>query len=96
MFSLLFTCVCHLSIRFSTCIVSASKGGHREYGDRLDWSELDIPKSKFALLKAIKIKHPDVPEPSDIQLHPDGEFDIEITLTLEEEEEILGFQFNEA
>ena len=33
---------------------------------------------------------------SDIQLHPDGEFDIEITLTLEEEEEILGFQFNEA
>jgi len=92
MFSLLFTCVCHVSIRFSTCIVSASK----KYGDGLDWSELDIPKSKFALLKAIKIKHPDVPEPSDIQLHPDGEFDIEITLTLEEEEEILGFQFNEA
>lgn len=95
MFSLLFTCVRHFSIRFSTCIVSASE----EYGNRrnrLDWSELDIPKSKFALLKAIKIKHPDVPEPSDIQLHPDGEFDIEITLTLEEEEEILGFQFNEA
>ena len=63
---------------------------------RLQWSKVDIPKSKFALLKGINIKHPDIPESTNIQLHPDGEFEMEITLTLEEGEEILGFQFHEA
>ena len=62
---------------------------------RVEWSKVAISKSKFALLKGITIKHPDVPESSNIQLHPDGEFDMETTLTLEEGEEILGFQFHE-
>ena len=80
MFSLLLTCV----------------GQFVEDRDGLDWSKVDIPKSKFALLKGINIKHPDIPESTNIQLHPDGEFDTEITLALEEGEKILGFQFHEA
>ena len=62
---------------------------------RLDWRKVDIPKSKFAVLKGINIKHPDMPESTNIQLHPDAKFDIQITLALEEGEKILGFQFHE-
>lgn len=83
--------ICHFFNLNSYCL-SASKDNI----GRVEWSKVAIPKSKFALLKGITIKHPDVPESSNIQLHPDGEFDMETTLTLEEGEEILGFQFHEA
>ena len=63
---------------------------------KLDWSNVDITKSKFALLKAIKITHPDLPEACDIWLHPPAAFDMEVTVTLEDEDEILGFRVQEA
>eukprot|EP00434_Breviolum_minutum_P003938 symbB.v1.2.003461.t1/scaffold194.1/size275082/22 len=63
--------------------------------ERLDWSKVDITKSKFALLKAIKIKHPDLPEACDIWLHPPAAFDMEVTVALEDEDEILGFRVQE-
>ena len=77
---------------FSTLIVSPSKD--RE--ECLDWSKVDITKSKFALLKAIKINHPDLIEACDIWLHPPAAFDMEVTVTLEDEDEILGFRVQEA
>ena len=83
---------CLVSICFSALIVSFSKGGK----GGLDWSKVDITKSKFALLKAIKIIHPDLPEACDIWLHPPAAFDMEVTVTLEDEDEILGFRVQEA
>ena len=77
---------------FSTINVSHSK----DRKERLDWSKVDITKSKFALLKAIKIKHPDLPEACDIWLHPPAAFDMEVTVALEDEDEILGFRVQEA
>ena len=86
-----------VSTCFSTLIVSPLKDA-RGTGSRsvLDWNKVDIAKSKFALLKAIKIKHPDLPEACDIRLHPPAAFDIEVAMTLEDEEEILGFRVQEA
>ena len=75
-----------VSTRFSTLIVSPLK----------EWSKVDITKSKFALLKAIKITHPDLPEACDIWLHPPAAFDMKVTVTLEDEDEILGFRVQEA
>ena len=77
---------------FSGFIVSHSKDSFKS----LDWSKVDITKSKFALLKAIKIRHPDLPEACDIWLHPPAAFDMEVTVTLEDEDEILGFRVQEA
>ena len=82
-----------VSTCFSTLNVSHSK---EHWKESLDWSKVDITKSKFALLKAIKIRHPDLPEACDILLHPPAAFDMEITLTLEDEDEILGFRVQEA
>ena len=81
-----------VSTCFSTLIVSRTKA-HKE---GLDWSKVDITKSKFALLKAIKINHPDLPEACDIWLHPPAAFDMKVTVTLEDEDEILGFRIQEA
>jgi len=79
---------------FSTLIVSLSKV--KTLDDGLDWSKVDITKSKFALLKAIKINHPDHPEAHEIWLHPPAALDMKVTVTLEDEDEILGFRVQEA
>ena len=60
-----------------------------------DWTEINIAKSKFSMLKSIEMRHPDHPS-CKVQLHPAEEQDIEITFTLEENEEFVGFQFFEA
>jgi len=84
-----------VSMRFSTLTVSPSKANGLD-DSGLDWSKVDITKCKFALLKAIKINHPDLPEACDIWLHPPAAFDMEVTVTLEDEDEILGFRVQEA
>ena len=84
-----------VSTCFSTLTVSPSKvNGLDDSG--LEWSKVDITKSKFALLKAIKIRHPDLPEACDIWLHPPAALDMKVTVTLEDEDEILGFRVQEA
>jgi len=80
---------------FSTLSVSLSKVPFQDDGG-LDWSKVDITKSKFALLKAIKINHPDLPDAHEIWLHPPAALDMKVTVTLEDEDEILGFRVQEA
>ena len=80
---------------FSTLSVSLSKVHGQDDGG-LDWSKVDITKSKFALLKAIKINHPDLPDAHEIWLHPPAALDMKVTVTLEDEDEILGFRVQEA
>ena len=60
-----------------------------------DWTEINVAKSKFSMLKSIEMRHPEHPS-CKVQLHPAEEHDLEITLTLEENEEFVGFQFFEA
>ena len=79
---------------FSTLTVSLSKV--KTLADGLDWNKVDITKSKFALLKAIKINHPDHPEAHEIWLNPPAALDMKVTVTLEDEDEILGFRVQEA
>ena len=61
----------------------------------LDWTKINVAKSKFSMLKSIEMRHPEHPS-CKVQLHPAEEHDLEITLTLEENEEFVGFQFFEA
>ena len=60
-----------------------------------DWTKINVAKSKFSMLKSIEMRHPGHPS-CKVQLHPAEEHDLEITLTLEENEEFVGFQFFEA
>ena len=60
-----------------------------------DWTRINIAKSKFSMLKSIEMRHPDHPS-CKVQLHPAEEHDLEITFSLEENEEFVGFQFFEA
>eukprot|EP00434_Breviolum_minutum_P027193 symbB.v1.2.024053.t1/scaffold2246.1/size98716/2 len=61
---------------------------------RPDWTEINIAKSKFSMLKSIEMRHPEHPS-CKVQLHPAEEQDLEVTFTLEENEELVGFQFLE-
>ena len=54
-----------------------------------------MAKSKFTILKSIEMRHPEHPA-CKVQLHPAEEQDLEITFTLEKNEELVGFQFFEA
>ena len=56
---------------------------------RMHWRE------GFSMLKAVQIRHPQHVSEM-IRLHPPGEHDLEVTLQLEKEDEILGFQVREA
>ena len=62
---------------------------------RPDWTKINIAKSKFSMLKSIEMRHPEHPS-CKVQLHPAEEQDLEVTFTLEENEEFVGFQFLEA
>ena len=95
---IMFHLCCQFGILFlvSTCFSTLKISHSKDVIDRLDWSKVDITKSKFALLKAIKINHPDLPEACDIWLHPPAALDMEVTVTLEDEDEILGFRVQEA
>ena len=66
-----------------------------EDSGQLDWTEINVAKSKFSMLKSIEMRHPEHPS-SKVQLHPAEEQDLETTLTLEKHEELVGFQFFEA
>eukprot|EP00434_Breviolum_minutum_P004708 symbB.v1.2.004149.t1/scaffold235.1/size321457/8 len=59
-----------------------------------DWTKINIEKSKFSMLKSIEMRHPEHPS-CKAQLHPAEEQDLEVTFTLEENEEFVGFQFFE-
>eukprot|EP00434_Breviolum_minutum_P027196 symbB.v1.2.024055.t2/scaffold2246.1/size98716/4 len=61
---------------------------------RPDWTKINIAKSKFSMLKSIEMRHPEHPS-CKVQLHPAEEQDLEVTFTLEENEEFVGFQFFE-
>ena len=61
----------------------------------LDWTKINVAKSKFSMLKSIEMRHPEYPS-CKVQLHPAEEQDLEVTFTLEENEEFVGFQFFEA
>ena len=60
-----------------------------------DWTKINVAKSKFSMLKSIEMRHPEHPS-CKAQLHPAEEQDLEVTFTLEENEEFVGFQFFEA
>eukprot|EP00434_Breviolum_minutum_P004704 symbB.v1.2.004147.t1/scaffold235.1/size321457/6 len=60
----------------------------------LDWTKINVAKSKFSMLKSIEMRHPEYPS-CKVQLHPAEEQDLEVTFTLEENEEFVGFQFFE-
>ena len=76
---------------------------HRRYGSarippeviREDWSRIDIAKVGFGMLKAIEVRHPEHSSKM-IQLHPPAEHDLEVRLSLEPGEEVVGFQVKEA
>ena len=66
-----------------------------EDSGRIDWTKINVAKSKFSMLKSIEMRHPKH-QSCKVQLHPAEEQDVEITFTLEENEEFVGFQFFEA
>ena len=66
-----------------------------EDSGRIDWTKINVAKSKFSMLKSIEMRHPKH-QSCKVQLHPAEEQDVEITLTLEENDECVGFQFFEA
>jgi hypothetical protein len=62
---------------------------------RLDWGQIDIAKVGFGMLKVLEMRHPEHSSKV-IQLHPPGEHDLEVRLSLEPGEEVVGFQVKEA
>ncbi|CAL1152303.1 unnamed protein product [Cladocopium goreaui] len=82
----------------ATCEIVATLGRVEElpldgYGT-VDWQRIDIAKVGFGMLKVLEMRHPEHSSKV-IQLHPPGEHDLEVRLSLEPGEEVVGFQVKE-
>jgi hypothetical protein len=67
----------------------------QDYDGKLQWQRIDIAKVGFGMLKVLEMRHPEHSSKV-IQLHLPGEHDLEVRLSLEPGEEVVGFQVKEA
>ena len=74
--------------------IRAPEAMRQGYGT-VDWQRIDIAKVGFGMLKVLEMRHPEHSSKV-IQLHLPGEHDLEVRLSLEPGEEVVGFQVKEA